>query len=312
MTLEDFWYDKKILVTGGAGFIGSHVVDNLLRKRQVKKRDIVIPRSKDCDLRIFKNCQKLMRGVDIVFHLAADVGGIAYSRTHPATQYYNCALMDLQLMEAACKEGVEKIVLVSCTPAYPAGAKMPLREDDLFGGMSEDTHFGFGFAKRTMIVLAQVYSKEFGLNSAVVVANNTYGPRDDFDPETSHVIPALIRKCFEEKRLVIWGDGSPKRDFIYVKDLVEGIILAAEKLNTPEPMNLSSGKEISIKNLVSLIVELTDFKGKVVWDVTKPKGQLRRSVDITKAKKLLGFKPDYPLEKGLKETIEWYREYGKK
>ncbi len=312
MTLEDFWCNKKILITGGAGFIGSHVVDNLVEKRRVKRESIIIPNSQKDDLRIFGNCLRLTQGVDAVFHLAADVGGIAYSRSHFATQLFNCMMMDLNLVEAARENEVGKIVLVSCSPAYPKDSPMPLKEENLFNGPPEESHFGFGWAKRTMVVLAKAYHQEFGIDVNVVVANNTYGPRDNFEPETAHVIPALIKKCFEEKKLVIWGDGSPKRDFIYVKDLVGGIILAAERLNTPEPINLGSGREISIKNLVNLRVKLTAFKGKVVWDLTKPNGQPRRLVDIAKSKKLLGFKPDYSLKKGLKETIEWYKKYGKK
>ncbi len=312
MTLNKIWQNRKILVTGGTGFIGSHVVDNLVEKRRAKRENIIIPNSQKDDLRVFENCLKLTRGVNLIFHLAADVGGLAYSKTHPATQAYNCMVMDLNLVEATRKNEVGKIVLVSCSPAYPKNSPMPLKEENLFNGPPDESHFGFGWAKRTMAVLAKTYHQEFGMDVNVVVANNTYGPRDNFDLETAHVIPSLVKKCFEEKKLVIWGDGSPKRDFIYVKDLVEGIILAAERLNTLEPINLGSGREISIKNLVNLIVKLTDFKGKVVWDLTKPKGQPQRLVDIAKSKKLLGFKPNYSLEEGLKETIEWYKKYGKK
>lgn len=285
--------------------MGSHLVEALV-KRGVKKKNIVVPdRSKD-DMRVFENCLQLTKKVDLVFHLAADVGGVAYSKAHPATQLYNCLSMDLNLLEAARKNKVKKVVLVSCSPAYPKEATMPLLEKGLFDGPPDDSHLGFGWAKRTMVVLAKAYHQEYGMNINVVIGNNTYGPGDNFDPESSHVIPSLIRKCFEKKELVIWGDGSPKRDFIYVKDLVEGILLAAEKLNTPEPINMGSGKETSIRELVGLIVKLSGFRGKMVYDRTKPKGQSRRVVSTKKAKKALGFSPKVSLEEGIDRTIRWY------
>lgn len=295
-------------MTGGDGFVGSHLVENLLEKRGVAQESIIVPDSQRDDLRIFENCQRLTDGVDLVFHLAADVGGLGYSRSHPATQLRNCSLMDLNIVEAARENKVIKTVLVSCSPAYPQDSPMPLREENLFDGPPEESHLGFGWAKRTMAVLARAYHQEFGMKINVVIANNTYGPRDNFDPETSHVIPALIRKCSEEKELTVWGDGSPLRDFIYVKDLAEGIVLAAEKLDIPEPSNLASGAEVSIKELVEKIVQLTGFAGKVVYDSSKPTGQARRAVDITKARRLLGFEPQISLEKGLQETIDWYEE----
>lgn len=302
----DFFQNKKILVTGGRGFIGSHLVEAFLEKG-IEKRNLVISDSKSDDLRVFKNCLLLTKKVDLVFHLAADVGGVAYSRAHPATQLFNCLSIDLNIIEASKQNQVDKVVLVSCSPAYPQGSPIPLKEENLFNGPPEESHFGFGWAKRTMAILAEAYHQEFGIDVNVVIANNTYGPRDNFDPETSHVIPALVRKCFEEKELVVWGDGHPLRDFIYVKDLVKGIVLVAEKLNTPQPLNLASGTEVSIRDLVETIVRLTGFNGKIVYDVSKPKGQARRAIDIRKARKLLGFKPAYSLEEGLKETINWYQ-----
>lgn len=300
-----FFRDKKILVTGGKGFIGSHLVEALLAKG-VKKAKIIIPASQKDDLYLLKNCLRLTKGVNLVFHLAADIGGVAYSKTHPATQLYNCLMMDLNIIEAAKRNKVKKVVLVSCSPAYPQGSPMPLKEEYLFNGPPEESHYGFGWAKRTMIVLAKAYHLEFSMDINVVIANNTYGPRDNFDPETAHVIPALIRKCFEEEKLVIWGDGTPKRDFVYVEDLAKGLLLAAEKLKGPEPVNLGSGMEVSIGDLVKKITRLTSFKGEFIFDQTKPKGQPRRVISIRKARKLLGFLPQTSLEKGLKKTIEWY------
>ncbi|MBU3957259.1 NAD-dependent epimerase/dehydratase family protein [Patescibacteria group bacterium] len=301
----NFFQDKKILVTGGKGFVGSHLVDALVAKG-VRKEKIIIPDRRKDDLRVLKNCLKLSQGVDLVFHLAADIGGVAYSQSHPATQAYNCLMMDLNLIEASRRNGVEKIVLLSCSPAYPKNSPMPLKEENLFNGPPEESHFGFGWAKRTMAILAEAYHQEFGMDINVIIANNTYGPRDNFDPGTSHVIPALIRKCFEKKKLVVWGDGSPRRDFIYVGDLVEGIVLVAERLDTPQPVNLASGIEITIKDLVEKIVRLTGFKGELTYGTSRPKGQSRRVVDITKARKL-GFRPRYSLERGLRKTINWYR-----
>jgi len=309
---RNFWKHKKILITGGRGFVGSHVVDFLLQKRRVSQSQLVIPDSKKDDLRNPRQASRVVRGVDIVLHLAADVGGIGYSSTHPATQMNNCLQIDLNVLAAAAGEKVEKIVCVSSAVAYPATAKSPLQEKDLFQGEPAQGGYGYGFAKRMAVVLSRAYHEEKGLPVAVLLAANAYGPRDDFDPKTSHVIPSLIRKCFTEKKLVVWGDGSQVRDFIYVKDFAQAVVLAAERLETHEPVNIGSGEEISIKNLVNLIVKLTGFKGKITWDITKPKGQPRRLIDISKAKKLLGFKPSHSLEEGLKETIKWYKNYGQR
>lgn len=297
---------KKILVTGGKGFIGSHLVE-ALRKNEADKKDIVIPDSQKDNLRVLGNCLRVTKGVDLLFHLAADVGGVAYSKTHPATQLHNCLLIDLNLLKAARKNKVGKVVLVSCSPAYPKNAPMPLLEESVFDGLPADSHLGFGWAKRTMAVLAWAYRQEFGMNVNIVIPANAYGPGDNFDPETSHVIPSLIRKCFKEKELVIWGNGSPKRDFIYVADVVDGLLLAAERLDTLEPVNLGSGEEVSIAELVKTIVKISGFKGKLIFDETKPKGELRRVVSIEKAKNLLGFSPKTTLGEGLKKTILWYK-----
>ncbi len=300
--------NKKIVVTGGAGFVGSHLVENLIKVRKVNPKNIKIPRSKTYDLRIFASAKKVIVGSDVVFNLACDVGGSSYSRLHPAKQCYNALLIALQVIEAAKEQGVEKIVMVSSTCAYPECAQQPFKEDDLYGGLPYPSLDGYGMAKRMSSFFTDVYNREYGLNSVVVIPNNTYGPRDNFELETGHVIPSLITKCLTEKELIVWGDGTPTRDFLYVEDFAEGVILAAEKLNTSKPVNLGSGKQISIRKLVELAVELTGFKGPVIFDKSKPQGQVRRAVDINKARELLGFKPKWSFREGLKKTIQWYKE----
>jgi GDP-L-fucose synthase len=298
--------NKKILVTGGAGFIGSHVVDVLVKSRGVNKKNIRVPRSKDLDLTVYENARKAVKGMDVVFHLASDVGGSGYSRLHPATQYYQSMILELQILEAAKDEGVEKVVLVSSTCAYPEDAPLPLREEDLFGGLPAIAQDGYGMAKRMAIFMADIYHREYGLNVVTVIPNNAYGPRDDFDLEGGHVIPSIIKKCLEEKELVVWGDGKASRDFFYVEDFAESVVLAMEKLEGQAPVNLGSGTETSIKEIVTLVTKLTNFKGKVTFDRTKPKALLRRSVDVSKAYERMGFKPKWKLEDGLKATIKWY------
>jgi GDP-L-fucose synthase len=251
---------KRILVTGGRGFIGRSLVDLLVNHRSVPENQIIIPDSKRDDLRIYENCERLIKEntIDIVIHLAALIGGVGYSSTHPATQYYNNILMDLQITEAAKNCGVEKIVLVSSSCAYPKETKYPLREEYLWDGIPQETNLAYGIAKRLMTVQAPAYREEFGLNAVVVIPNNAYGPHDNFHPEHSHVIPSLIRRCLSgEDPLVVWGDGTPTRDFLYVKDFAEGVILAAERLDGDEYVNIGSGTETPIHELVSLVQKLT-------------------------------------------------------
>lgn len=302
----NFWTGKKILVTGGAGFVGSHVVNNLTETRGILEKNIKVPRSKELDLRDINNARKAVKGVDIILHLAADVGGLGYSRTHPATQYYNCNILDLQIAEAAREEGVSKIVALSSTTAYPKNIPSPLREEELFGVAPLESHRGYGWAKRNLVSLAEVYHQQYDMDFIVIIANNAYGPGDNFAPKKSHVIPATIRKCFEEKELVVWGDGSPSRDFLYVEDLAEAIILAAEKLHGFEYFNVASGEEVSIGELINLISRLCSFKGPIRFDPTKPKGEPMRTVNVERAKKLIDFRPRFSLEDGLSKTIGWY------
>jgi GDP-L-fucose synthase len=306
--MSTFWQDKKVLVTGGAGFIGSFVVKNLIHKRGVAPENIVIPRSATSDLRKFDNCRKAVEGCQVVIHLAASTGGIAFSRQHPASQYYDCMLMTLYLMEAARMAGVKKFVGVGNILVYPVSAPSPLEERYLHEGKVAATHLGIGLAKRDQVLLCEMFHKEYGLNAVTVLSANTYGPRDRFDPEVSHVIPAMIAKCHTQPELVVWGDGKPTRDFLYVEDVAEGILLAAEKLNAPEYyVNIASGEEISIGELVVLIARLSDFKGEIKFDVSKVGGDPRRCASGQKAQDLLGFHPQVSMEEGLRRTIDWYR-----
>ena len=305
-----FWDNKKILVTGGAGFLGSFLVERL-KEEGVNKEDIRIPRSKDVDLRHWENCVEVVKEIDIIIHLAAKVGGIGYNQKYPATLFYDNAIMGIQMMEAARQEGVDKFVAVGTVCAYPKFTAVPFKEEDLWNGYPEETNAPYGLAKKMLLVQAQAYRQQYGFNSIFLLPVNLYGPGDNFDLENSHVIPALIRKFAEavenkNKEVVVWGTGKVSREFLYVEDAARGIILAAEKYNKPEPVNLGAGFEIKIMDLVELIAELTGYNGEIVWDTTKPDGQPRRRLDVSRAAREFGFKAKTKFEKGLKNTIEWY------
>lgn len=307
-TVRSCWRDTKVLVTGGAGFLGSYVVDNLVRKRKVPIEKIVVPRSSKYDLRDPVACASVMQGCQIVIHLAAVTGGIEFSRANPASQYRDSTLIDLNVIDAARAAGVRKIVAVGNLFAYAAGAPMPLKEESLFGQLPAETHRGVGWMKRNLAIMADLYHRQYGLPMVVVYSANVYGPGDSTDPARGHVIPATIMKCLRDRELVVWGDGRPTRDFLFASDAAEGILRAAESLDAPQFVNIGSGTELSMRELVESIVYLTRFRGKVTYDVSKSGGDTRRVASSDRAMELLGFRPEVSIEDGLRQTIEWYRD----
>lgn len=308
----NFWENKKILVTGGAGFLGSRVVEKLKKERGADPKNIIIPRSKNYDLKIWDNCLKVSKNIDIVIHLAAKVGGIGFNQKNPGSLFYENAIMGIQLMEAARLNKVKKFVAVGTICAYPKFTPVPFKEENLWNGYPEETNAPYGLAKKMLLVQAQAYRKQYNFNAIYLLLVNLCGPRDNFDINSSHVIPALIKKCVDaiknnEREIIIWGTGKVSREFLYVEDAAQGIILATEKYNKSEPVNLGAGFEITVKDLIGLIIKFTGFKGKIIWDKSKPDGQPRRMLDISRAEKEFGFKAKTSLEEGLKRTIEWYK-----
>ncbi|MCD6355957.1 MAG: GDP-L-fucose synthase, partial [Anaerolineaceae bacterium] len=308
---ENFWNTKRICVTGGAGFLGKVVVRKL-RERGVK--DIFIPHHKDYNLVDINDINRLLDDArpDLIIHLAAQVGGIGANLEHPAEFFYNNLMMGVQLMHKAWEKGVGKFVSIGTICAYPKFTPVPFKEENLWDGYPEETNAPYGLAKKMLLVQAQSYRMQYGYNAIFLLPVNLYGPGDNFDPRSSHVIPALIRKCIEAQEagvdeIVVWGDGSPTREFLYVEDAAEGILLASEKYNKSEPVNLGAGEEISIKSLVGLIAEKTGFTGKFIWDTSKPNGQPRRKLDTERAWNEFGFKAQMPFEKGLENTIAWFK-----
>ena len=327
-----FWSSRRLLVTGGSGFLGSFVLEKL-QERGCK--DVIVPRSADYDLVEMEAVKRLYRDAnpDIVVHLAARVGGIGANRANPGKFFYDNLMMGAQMMEVGRQVGIEKFVAVGTVCAYPKFTSVPFHEEDLWNGYPEETNAPYGLAKKMFLVQAQAYRQQYDFNAIYLLPVNLYGPRDNFDPESSHVIPALIRKFVEAQEkvsskqyaaensksaysllptpdspptVVVWGTGKPTREFLYVEDAAEGILLATEKYNKPDPVNLGAGFEISIKDLVDLIVKLTGFKGEIIWDTSKPDGQPRRMLDTAKAQQEFAFKAKTSFEEGLKKTIDWY------
>ncbi|MCB9721149.1 MAG: GDP-L-fucose synthase [Candidatus Omnitrophica bacterium] len=307
--------DQRIAVTGGAGFLGQVVV-NMLEKKGC--REVFVVRSKEYDLRKQAAIKRLYQQArpDMVIHLAASVGGIGANRDNPGRYLYENTIMGLELMEQARHHGVRKFVTVGTICAYPKFTPVPFKEEDLWNGYPEETNAPYGVAKKLLLVQSQAYREQYGLNAIYLLPVNLYGPGDNFDPSSSHVIPALIKKCVDAKRqnadsITVWGTGKATREFLYVDDAARGIVLAAQKYDKPDPVNLGAGFEISIRDLVAMIVKLTGFKGEVVWDTSKPDGQPRRCLDITRAKAEFGFEAKTSFESGLKKTIQWYTKYGR-
>jgi len=305
--------NKRILVTGGAGFLGRQVVKQLCQAG-AKLEKITVPRSRDYDLRSLEKCQQAVAQQDIVIHLAAHVGGIGLNQEKPAELFYDNLMMGTQLIHAAYQAGIEKFVCVGTICAYPKFTPVPFKEDDLWNGYPEETNAPYGVAKKALLVQLQSYRQQYGFNGIYLLPVNLYGPEDNFDPGSSHVIPALIRKVHEaqlkeEKQLAVWGDGSPTREFLYSTDAALGIVMGTQDYNDPEPVNLGTGYEISIRDLVELICQLMEFEGEIVWQTDKPNGQPRRCLDTERAKQAFGFTSKVDFKEGLKNTIDWYRQH---
>lgn len=301
---------QNIVVTGGAGFLGKQVIAQLVAAGADRDR-ITIPRSQDCDLRTLAACQQVVAGQDLIIHLAAHVGGIGLNREKPAELFYDNLMMGTQLIHAAYQAGVKKFVCVGTICAYPKFTPVPFKEDDLWAGYPEETNAPYGIAKKALLVQLQAYRQQYGFDGIYLLPVNLYGPEDNFDPRSSHVIPALIRKVYEaqqrgDRTLPAWGDGSPTREFLYSTDAARGIVLASQTYGSSEPVNLGTGEEISIRELVETICALMDFEGEIVWQTDKPNGQPRRCLDTQRAKAAFGFIANTPFREGLKNTIAWY------
>jgi GDP-L-fucose synthase len=307
-----FWNSKRVLVTGGAGFLGRFVVERL---RLEGCSHIVVPRSRDYDLRSIEAVQRVLADSqpDIVIHMAAVVGGIGANRKHPGRFFYDNAIMGIQLMEQARQARVEKFVALGTVCAYPKFTAVPFREEELWNGYPEETNAPYGLAKKMLLVQAQAYRQQYSFNAIYLLPVNLYGPGDNFDIEASHVIPALIRKCIDARdrqapRVVAWGSGAASREFLYVEDAAKGIVSAAERYDKAEPVNLGSGQEVTIRELAEIVRELSGFRGIIEWDSTQPDGQPRRCLDTTRALQEFGFRASTPLRTGLDKTIKWYEE----
>lgn len=308
--MANYWNNKRVIITGGAGFLGTSVV----RALRARKADVFVPLSNRYDLRQISDIKRMFDDFSphVVIHLAASVGGIGANMKNPGRYFYDNIMMGVQLMEEARLRKVGKFVNIGTICSYPKFTPVPFKEDDLWLGYPEETNAPYGLAKKMLIVQSQAYRQQYGFNSINLLQVNLYGPRDNFNTESSHVIPALIKKCLDavrnnDKTIMVWGTGDPTREFLYVEDAARGILMAAEKYDKSDPVNLGSGLEISIRDLTALIARLTGFKGKVAWDASKPDGQPRRCLDVTKAKEEFGFQARVGFKDGLKKTIEWYK-----
>ena len=308
--MSDFWSSRRVIVTGGAGFLGSYIVEKL-RARGCGQ--IVVPRSREHDLRLGEDIDRLLTGAkpNLIIHAAGVVGGIGANRANPATFFYDNLIMGVQLMERARRHGVDKFVAIGTICAYPKFATIPFREDDIWNGYPDETNAPYGLAKKMLLVQAQAYRQQYGYNAVFLLPVNLYGPRDNFHPDSSHVIPALIKKCVDavvagDDEIVLWGDGTPTREFLYAEDAAEGILLAAERYDSSDPVNLGSSREISIRALAEIIAEQTGFSGKLRWDTTQPNGQLRRTLDTRRARERFGFESHTDFMEGLRRTVDWY------
>lgn len=309
--MSKFWESRRILVTGGTGFLGSYVVENLRRRGA---QEVFAPTRQEYDLRVGDAVRQLYADLrpHIVIHLAAVVGGIGANRERPGEFFYDNLMMGAQLMEIARQRQVEKFVSIGTVCAYPKHTPIPFREEDLWNGYPEETNAPYGLAKKMLLVQGQAYRQQYGFRSIFLLPVNLYGPRDHFDPAVSHVIPSLIKKCLDARdtkapEIVVWGDGSPTREFLYVADAAEAIALATEQYDGSDPVNIGSGQEISIRDLVHLIADLTGFRGEVRWDVSQPNGQPRRRLDTSRAQRAFGFKASTEFREGLQRTVEWYQ-----
>ena len=305
------WSGKKVLVTGGNGFLGSHVVNEL---KNLNVKDIFTPASKDYDLRNRTDCKKVLKDIDVVFHLASTSGGIMFLKERPAEAFYDNIMMGVNLIHEAKEAGIEKLIITGAVSSYPKLAPIPFNEKNIWDGYPDETNAPYGIAKRTLLVQSQAYRQQFDFNSIILFLTNLYGPKDHFDPASATVIPALINKISSakkqnEKSISIWGDGTPTRDFLYVQDAVRGLMLAAEKYDEGLPINLGSDQETTINELVNLISKIIGFKGQIKWDKSKPNGQPRRKVSNKLAEEKLGFKAETTLEEGLQKTIEWFQKH---
>jgi GDP-L-fucose synthase len=309
---EAFWKNKRVCVTGGAGFLGSFITERLHERGTA---EVFVPVIEKYNLVEPSDIRRMLEDSrpEIILHLAAQVGGIGANRSHPAEFFYNNLMMGVQLMHEAWQRGVSKFVALGTVCAYPKFTPVPFHEDDLWNGYPEETNAPYGLAKKMLLVQSQAYRQQYGFNSIFLLPVNLYGPRDNFDLESSHVIPAMIRKCIEAQdagsmEIHLWGDGSPTREFLYVEDAADGILLAAEKYDKSEPVNLGSGHEIGIRPLAELIARLTGFEGTIIWETDKPNGQPRRGLDVNRAEREFGFKAQVGFEEGLRRTIAWYRQ----